>query len=877
MTPAMLGRSILSGKDNPPLVNELARAVGDIVAGTNAAAAAAAAVDSSSSPACVCDALENNSSRAKAMGEYAGVFISIADRGIADEYTVNMIDAISTTTRSVIGNVYTPDVFSQVAAIALIYPLAVSNAMDAYFVAQRMILAAWRECASGADFPAVARALTHLWPGVREANAHIARPLGLGSVREWSTNDIASELPVADTVSAGSSALQAIVLRDSDPWQPPARDIEIRISPDGHVRGDLNVPNIQRVLLCGVMSTDTREVAGMCAAHLLNRSNSTAIVIDAAESIPAATNVMKWCGFTAFGSDGEKDVEGSSSRAKSISFRFVRAGSRTDEPKPLVTKAEANRVMDESVGVYQRLHLREVYGLEVDLDIAGAPSKARLPQFAATPHLPANNKLEFILNQAIDVGRRNINALTPADANDLLICMRNMKALRTAPGRSMRVGDMSTIISMFMEWTKYHAARSVSAVVRLDGVPTDPSSDLVKINSVTSSPRTAFSSQVIAVAGLPLETAQQLFAHHRSTEASAIADASASATEPSGAFYFVLPVDISALMVIDTTTLLGQEIPLDKHRDLGEIAKEFGISQPGTGGAGPFIFAEVDRRVMDLFSEPDRIKRMALQSRISNPSQQPSRASGALTSSPVPAARSRTADRPLKSSIKSTSRKGGSKRTVFPDGHVEWEDSEGFLHRGDDLPALEATDGEKQWWFHGKRHRENDKPAKEYPDGGKEWYYDDERHRGNDKPALEYPDGRKEWYRHGKPHRGRGQPAYVHVDRKEWIVDGKKHRDGDLPAVEIFEKPGWFGGWLGAPKIKRREWWQDGKLHRSKGRPAIMDEEKGNLWYEFGEKKNPPLPGKRMPRSKPASKARPVPKATRPAKKKGPRRSKSGR
>jgi hypothetical protein len=38
---------------------------------------------------------------------------------------------------------------------------------------------------------------------------------------------------------------------------------------------------------------------------------------------------------------------------------------------------------------------------------------------------------------------------------------------------------------------------------------------------------------------------------------------------------------------------------------------------------------------------------------------------------------------------------------------VEYYNSEGFLHRENDLPARIYENGTKSWWINGKRHREN--------------------------------------------------------------------------------------------------------------------------------------------------------------------------
>ena len=53
-------------------------------------------------------------------------------------------------------------------------------------------------------------------------------------------------------------------------------------------------------------------------------------------------------------------------------------------------------------------------------------------------------------------------------------------------------------------------------------------------------------------------------------------------------------------------------------------------------------------------------------------------------------------------------------------GNIYWRLPNGKLHRKYG-PALESSDGRKEWWVHGELHRE-DGPAVVYPDGKKHWY-----------------------------------------------------------------------------------------------------------------------------------------------------------
>ena len=70
----------------------------------------------------------------------------------------------------------------------------------------------------------------------------------------------------------------------------------------------------------------------------------------------------------------------------------------------------------------------------------------------------------------------------------------------------------------------------------------------------------------------------------------------------------------------------------------------------------------------------------------------------------------------------------------------------GLLHRTDG-PAVEHSDGSKEWYLNGELHRDVD-PAIECANGTKEWYLNGELHR-EDGPAVEYANGTKEWWLNG--------------------------------------------------------------------------------------------------------------------------------
>ena len=74
-----------------------------------------------------------------------------------------------------------------------------------------------------------------------------------------------------------------------------------------------------------------------------------------------------------------------------------------------------------------------------------------------------------------------------------------------------------------------------------------------------------------------------------------------------------------------------------------------------------------------------------------------------------------------------------------------WQNQKGEYHRLDG-PAVESSNGGKEWWEYGKLHRLNG-PAIEYANGGKSWYQNGSLHR-LDGPALIYGK-EKEWYKNG--------------------------------------------------------------------------------------------------------------------------------
>jgi hypothetical protein len=77
-----------------------------------------------------------------------------------------------------------------------------------------------------------------------------------------------------------------------------------------------------------------------------------------------------------------------------------------------------------------------------------------------------------------------------------------------------------------------------------------------------------------------------------------------------------------------------------------------------------------------------------------------------------------------------------------------FKDREMFILHRVDGPAIEWSDGSKEWYLDGKLHRE-DGPAVEWLNVSKDWYMNGKRHR-EDGPAVEWANGTKEWYLNGK-------------------------------------------------------------------------------------------------------------------------------
>ena len=79
-------------------------------------------------------------------------------------------------------------------------------------------------------------------------------------------------------------------------------------------------------------------------------------------------------------------------------------------------------------------------------------------------------------------------------------------------------------------------------------------------------------------------------------------------------------------------------------------------------------------------------------------------------------------------------------------GDIRFYNDKGELHR-EDGPAIEWSNGSKNWCINGKLHRE-DGPAIILSNGYKGWLINGKKHRV-DGPAIEWYDGTKWWYLNG--------------------------------------------------------------------------------------------------------------------------------
>ena len=92
----------------------------------------------------------------------------------------------------------------------------------------------------------------------------------------------------------------------------------------------------------------------------------------------------------------------------------------------------------------------------------------------------------------------------------------------------------------------------------------------------------------------------------------------------------------------------------------------------------------------------------------------------------------------------------------------------GEYHRLDG-PAVEWSDGTKEWYQNGHLHR-LDGPAYEGANGEREWRIEGKLHR-LDGPAIEYSDGSKQWWIDGKYYRTEEEWLYARCPSIETLKE----------------------------------------------------------------------------------------------------------
>lgn len=174
-----------------------------------------------------------------------------------------------------------------------------------------------------------------------------------------------------------------------------------------------------------------------------------------------------------------------------------------------------------------------------------------------------------------------------------------------------------------------------------------------------------------------------------------------------------------------------------------------------------------------------------------------------------------------------------------------------IIHRDDDLPAIEMSDGSFFWYKNGLIHRENDLPAIIFPNGDQFWFVNGKAHRNEDKPSAIFSSGRKEWHKNGLLHRsaqifqdgstGLQLPAIEDPKNaaKYWYKYGLLHRDDDLPAIEVGATKRWFSNGVQhrnfgpaetAPFVEK--WFWHGCLLNKDEHPWIIAQKEQELLFE---------------------------------------------
>jgi hypothetical protein len=95
----------------------------------------------------------------------------------------------------------------------------------------------------------------------------------------------------------------------------------------------------------------------------------------------------------------------------------------------------------------------------------------------------------------------------------------------------------------------------------------------------------------------------------------------------------------------------------------------------------------------------------------------------------------------------------------------------GNWHRSNDLPAIEFSDGYKEYYNNGARYL-----FVKYDNGTKEYYDWQFKLHKNNFPAISYPNGDVEYWFHGRRHRTNG-PAAIIGNKQYFFENGEFLRE----------------------------------------------------------------------------------------------------
>jgi hypothetical protein len=200
------------------------------------------------------------------------------------------------------------------------------------------------------------------------------------------------------------------------------------------------------------------------------------------------------------------------------------------------------------------------------------------------------------------------------------------------------------------------------------------------------------------------------------------------------------------------------------------------------------------------------------------------------------------------------------------DGKVQmWTNSEGLLHRDDDLPALIDNESKVQIWYkNGKRHREK-KPAYMSPDKNI-WYKDGLLHCDTEAAYSSFKEKINKWYKHGelimivdkisghtynkyKNMWYRDDLLYYDKDAcilfdenfTKWYIDGELTMSVDRVTGDTYNSFGQLHSFYDRPSKSDSNitsWHKNGEYHREDDLPAVIEDsynKHSQSWYKNGK------------------------------------------